>query len=93
MSRVHVLGFVLATALVSFLAWSMLAPAAAQDNKALQPTQKWEYKVINVTGVAIPAMEEVLNRVGAEGWELCTTPQPDRTARGTDVVIFKRPRR
>jgi hypothetical protein len=69
-------------------------PVVGQEKRA-QPLQQWEYKVVNVTPLAVSQIESNLNKLGSEGWELCATVAPFRRADEDYVVsfIFKRPKR
>ena len=46
-------------------------PAVAGEKAALT-AQKWEYKVLQRT-IADPNVEAAFNKLGADGWELCTS--------------------
>jgi hypothetical protein len=93
MRKLHFVSAVTAFFLILFFAWVSRGPVAAQEKP--QPLQKWDYKLVNVTPVAVNQMEAKLNKLGSEGWELCSTVVP--FVRGTDEYVvsfvFKRPKR
>src|SRR5262249_27442368 len=97
MKRVHVSTAAALLARIAVVTMLATEPVAAQEKPA-QAVQKWEYKVVQVSPTSLVQAdfeEKLLNRLGAEGWELCSTITP--TPRGTDQVlvalIFKRPKR
>lgn len=88
MSKKSLLVAIVILAVAGLMAWVVREPASAQQPPV---AQRWEYKVASLSGVAPAALEDGLNKLGADGWEICTT-QRDRAAGAMDVVIFKRPR-
>jgi Domain of unknown function (DUF4177) len=94
MRRLHLVGASVALLLVLCGAWFSRGLVAAQEKPA-QPLQKWEYKLVKVAPTAVSEMEASLNKLGAEGWELCATVVPFRRADEEYLVsfIFKRPKR
>ena len=89
MSKRSVVSVSVLLVVVGVMAWVVREPASAQQPPA---GPRWEYKVASLSGVAPAALEEGLNRLGADGWEVVTT-QRDRSAAAMDVVILKRQRR
>lgn len=86
-------------ALAVLCLWRETAHLSAQD-KAAPPKTVWEYKVSAETD------EATLNKLGAEGWELCGTTQKIATkpvfdggsttwsnVNSTQELIFKRGKR
>ncbi len=50
-------------------------------------TQRWEYRIVTQSVVQVTAVDaEKLNRLGAEGWELCALLQHDSLC----YLYFKR---
>jgi hypothetical protein len=94
MKKLPLVGAAMVAVLILSAAWLSRGPVAAQEKPA-QPLQKWEYKQVNVLPAGVSEMEARLNKLGSEGWELCTTVVP--VGRGTDEFtvsfIFKRPKR
>ena len=70
----------------------------AEAGWAVLPIPKWEYKVTDFGGDD-KAVEEELNKLGDEGWELVGTPTrtsgggDGRVARSKVSLVFKRPKR
>jgi len=53
----------------------------------------WEYKVIKVGPSAAPRAEDVLNELGAAGWDLIVfQPSGERAYPGEGAYVLKRPR-
>jgi len=53
----------------------------------------WEYKVIKVGPSTAPRAEDVLNELGAAGWELIVfQPAGERAYPGEGAYVLKRPR-
>ncbi len=50
---------------------------------------KWEYQVLDVTGVAYEDIQKKLNTLGGEGWELVFTTVVEEAVR---TLWFKRSR-
>ncbi|MFO0958654.1 MAG: hypothetical protein U0800_14690 [Isosphaeraceae bacterium] len=65
------------------------APQAASGQVANLPPQ-WEY---HVSVQSNPRTPQELNRLGAEGWELCTVTSPLPNEQQTYTLLFKRPKR
>jgi hypothetical protein len=72
-------------------------PAVAQEKgkeKVVRPSVKWEYKVIHANRSRdLDKLEEVLNKLGDDGWELVAIeaghiPPPVTPGR----YVFKRPK-
>jgi len=53
----------------------------------------WEYKMIKVGPSSAPRAEDVLNELGAVGWELIVfQPAGERAYPGEGAYVLKRPR-
>lgn len=78
--------------LVAFFMGSFYAPAAA-DGPVAGKGDSWEYRVKVFDTSADPkAIDQALNQLGEQGWELAGVLNIDQPRRETSVV-FKRPKK
>lgn len=79
-----------------------LAQSDESPTEANSTVQKWEYRVMRIdsrqpeeagrTGRARGNAEEVLNELGAEGWELVAVRLDNTTPAAAPIFYFKRPK-
>ena len=73
---------------LSLLAWA--GRAGAQKTKTNNDRKVWEYTVGAVQVGGIPPIQDQLNQLGAEGWELVAVENVSTTAPPSAIYYLKR---
>jgi len=71
---------------LSLLGWAEHARAQKTNNDS----KVWEYKVGAASVVGTPSIQDQLNQLGAEGWELVAVENVSTTTPPTAVYYLKR---